>query len=239
MKKYLKETKILDYNHAFIQKIINERYWSDFDTVLRIKAIYNYVRDEIKFSYKRSDLLISSQILLNGYGDGNVKSILLMSLLRSVGIPCRLHGFIIKKCEAEGIIKKVWHKLSPSRLLHCWAEVYVNGEWYVLEGVMLDREYLKGLQQLYGDTIDGGLHCGFGICVDNLKGLNIDWELNDTDFLRKEVMEDLGVFESPDKFYSNNLQPINIVNKFFFENVVQRKMNNTIIKIRSQAEDNE
>ena len=87
MDKYLKETPILDYSNPSILQLIRSKNWSSLDTVERVKAIYNYVRDEIKFGYNSSDEIKASQILKDGYGQCNTKSTLLMALLRANGIP--------------------------------------------------------------------------------------------------------------------------------------------------------
>ncbi|WP_277633274.1 hypothetical protein [Avrilella dinanensis] len=46
MDTYLKETKILDYSNASIQKLLEQRGWENLDTVAKVQAIYNFVRDE-------------------------------------------------------------------------------------------------------------------------------------------------------------------------------------------------
>jgi len=97
MNQYLLETNLLDYNSIEIQKLIKERKWLEISDKEKILYIYNYVRDEILFGYNLGDNFPSSVILSDGYGQCNTKGILFMSLLRAVGIPCRIHGFIIDK----------------------------------------------------------------------------------------------------------------------------------------------
>ena len=47
-----------------------------------------------------------------------------MSLLRAVGIPCRIHGFMIDKILQKGAITGMAYKLSPKEILHSWVEVF-------------------------------------------------------------------------------------------------------------------
>lgn len=47
----LQETKMLDYSSPQILGLIRERRWNELDDFNKIKQIYNYVRDEIKFGY--------------------------------------------------------------------------------------------------------------------------------------------------------------------------------------------
>lgn len=85
MDSYLKETKILDYSNVSIQELLEQRGWKNLDTVSRVKAIYNFVRDEIKFGYNVSDDIPASEILKEGYGQCNTKTTLLMTILRAMG----------------------------------------------------------------------------------------------------------------------------------------------------------
>ena len=71
MHDYLKETRILDYSNASIVKLVESRNWNQMDTVSRIKSIYNYVRDEIKFGYNLSDDIPASVVLKDGYEQCN------------------------------------------------------------------------------------------------------------------------------------------------------------------------
>ena len=87
MNKYLKETKLLDYNNENIQNLIKSRNWKSLDDYQKIEKIYNNVRDDIP----------ASKILLEGFGQCNTKGILFMALLRAINIPCRIHGFTINK----------------------------------------------------------------------------------------------------------------------------------------------
>ena len=100
MERLLKETPILNYNHLLIKNLIEQRKWNELADVDKVKNIYNFVRDEIKFGYNTSDTIQASDILKDGYGQCNTKATLLMALLRATKIPTRLHGFTIdKECK--------------------------------------------------------------------------------------------------------------------------------------------
>src|SRR5690606_19872037 len=114
-----------------------------------IKSIYNFVRDEILFGYNQGDTISASQVLKDGYGQCNTKANLFMALLRAVGIPNRIHGFTINKALQKGAITGLWYLLSPKNILHSWVEVYHNGAWYNLEGLILDKTYLTALQKKF------------------------------------------------------------------------------------------
>lgn len=231
MNNYLKETKILDYSHDSIQKLVNESEWNQLDMISRIKAIYNFVRDEIKFGYNLSDNISASVVLKDGYGQCNTKATLLMALLRATEIPNRIHGFTIDKALQKGAITGIWYKLSPKNILHSWVEILVDEQWYFLEGVILDKIYLATLQEKNSDCKT--TFCGYGAYTDNFKNPPIDWNLNNTFIQDKGINRDFGLFDTPDEFYEQHQQKLNVFERFVFKNIVRHKMNKNVAKIRN------
>ncbi|QQS29241.1 MAG: transglutaminase family protein [Sphingobacteriales bacterium] len=231
MNSYLKETKILDYSNASIQKLLEQREWINLDTVSKVKAIYNFVRDEIKFGYNISDDIPASEVLKDGYGQCNTKATLLMALLRATGVPNRIHGFTIDKALQKGAITGIWYKLSPQNILHSWVEILVNEQWYFLEGVILDKSYLTKLQEENSDCKT--TFCGFGVYTENFENPPIEFNLNSTFIQDKGINQDFGVFDTPDEFYSKHQQKLNAAQKFIFRNIVRHKMNKNVERIRN------
>lgn len=230
MNRYLKETPILDYSHSSIQKLIQQRQWSQLDTVARIKSIYNFVRDEILFGYNISDNIRASEVLKDGYGQCNTKATLLMALLRATGIPNRIHGYTIDKALQKGAVTGIWYKLSPQNILHSWVEVLVNQQWYFLEGVILDKVYLTKLQELNSNCKTQ--FCGYGVSTDNFQNPPIEWNLNHTYIQDKGINQDFGLFDTPDEFYARHQQNLSPFKTFVFQKIVRHKMNKNVQKIR-------
>lgn len=104
MEKYLRETLLLNYSEKSIQDIIRTRSWNNKAEDIKIKEIYDYVRNEITFGYNKQDDIKASDVLKEGIGQCNTKSILFMALLRGTGIPCRIHGFYIDKKMQKGAL---------------------------------------------------------------------------------------------------------------------------------------
>lgn len=232
MDTYFKETKILDYSNASIQKLLEQRGWENLDTVAKVQAIYNFVRDEIKFGYNVSDYISASQVLNDGYGQCNTKATLLMALLRATDVPNRIHGFTIDKALQKGAITGIWYRLSPKNILHSWVEVWVNEQWYFLEGVILDKPYLTKLQEQNSDCKT--TFCGFGVYTDNFENPPIEWNLNNTFIQDKGINRDFGVFDTPDAFYAKHQQELNAFKKFIFQHIVRHIMNNNVERIRNK-----
>jgi len=231
MNNYLKETPILNYSDSSIQSLIKSRKWLSMDTVERIKSIYNFVRDDIKFGYNISDDITATQVLKDGYGQCNTKATLLMALLRATGIQNRIHGFTIDKALQKGAISGIWYKLSPKNILHSWVEIYVNDNWYFLEGVILDKEYLTKLQEKNKNCKT--TFCGYGAFTDNFENPPIEWNFNNTFIQDKGINQDFGLFDTPDDFYTKHKQQLGAIKKYIFRNIVRQKMNKNVERIRN------
>ena len=122
-----KPTDLLDYKSPQIQQLILERGWQALPEFERIGAIYDFVRNEIKFGYNESDNLPASSVLIDGIGQCNTKGTLLMALLRANGIHCRLHGFTINKSLQKGAITGWAYVLAPKSIIHSWVEILFEG----------------------------------------------------------------------------------------------------------------
>ncbi|GAA4816831.1 hypothetical protein GCM10011365_24430 [Marinicella pacifica] len=70
---YTSSTEILDYEDLSIQHLIKSRAWMKLNEYEKIGAAYQYVRDEVKFGYNKSDDIPASQVLSDGYGQCNTK----------------------------------------------------------------------------------------------------------------------------------------------------------------------
>ena len=87
------------------------------------------------------------EVLQDSFGQCNTKATLLMALLRSVNIPCRLHAFNVSKDFQKGALPQIIYLLAPKYILHTWVEVFFNDKWIALEGVIIDKDYLYTVQR--------------------------------------------------------------------------------------------
>ena len=178
MNQYLKETKMLDFSNPSIQKLIEMKCWKEKNKFDCIKAIYNFVRDDIAFGYNVDDNIPASKVLKDGYGQCNTKGTLFMALLRACKISCRVHGFTIDKQLQKGAMSGFIYKNAPRNIFHSWVEVYFEDKWYELEAFILDRKYLSKLQKKFADC--DGSFCGYGVAVKNFQHPIIDFDRNNT-----------------------------------------------------------
>lgn len=231
MRQYLCETKMLDFSNSNIQELIAERHWTDLDAFDRIRSIYNYVRDDILFGYNNDDSIPASVVLKDGYGQCNTKGTLFMALLRGCGIPCRIHGFMIDKKLQKGAMTGIVYKSAPKEIFHSWVEVYLEKQWYELEAFILDRGYLQRLQKQHASCT--GVFCGYGVAVSDFQNPIIDFNRNNTYIQKEGIVQDFGIYDSPDDLLKDHHQKMSPFKAFLYTHLGRHFMNRNIKKIRN------
>lgn len=230
MQRYLQETTMLDFSHPSIQKLITDNGWGNYDEFAKIKAIYDFVRDEIKFGYNVSDGISASKVLKDGYGQCNTKGTLFMALLRGVDIPCRVHGFTIDKKLQKGAMTGIVYKNAPRNVFHSWVEVFYQDKWYNLEAFILDKGYLCKLQKRFADC--SGAFCGYGVAVKDFHNPTIEWNVNDTYIQSEGINQDFGVYDSPDELLKEHGQEMSKCKEFMYRHIGRHLMNKNVKRIR-------
>ena len=231
MSTYLQETKMLDFSNLGIQKLIEMKRWKEENKFDCLKAIYNFVRDEIAFGYNVDDSIPASKVLEDGYGQCNTKGTLFMALLRACEIPCRIHGFTIDKKLQKGAMSGFVYKNAHQNILHSWVEVYFEDKWYELEAFILDQKYLSKLQKKFADCI--GSFCGYGVAVKDFQHPIIDFDKNDTYIQSEGITQDLEVYDSPDELLKSHYQETSAVKTFIYRNLGRHLMNWNVKKVRN------
>ena len=227
---YLAQTHMLDYDNYMIQELIRERGWRELPEFERIRSIYNYIRDEIRFGYNVDDSIPASKVLKDGYGQCNTKGTLFMALLRAVGVPCRVHGFTIRKELQEGAMTGFVYKQAPKNIFHSWVEVYLEGKWYELEAFIIDKDYLGKLQQKNSNCT--GAFCKFGVGVEDFKNPVIDFNRNNTYIQSTGINQDFGIYDSPDALIKEHHQEMGFIKKLAFRYYGRHMMNRNVRRVR-------
>lgn len=229
--RHLRSTGILDFSSPSIQQLIEERSWNELPVSLRVGAVYDFVRNEIKFGYNVDDDISASDVLADGYGQCNTKATLLMALLRGVDVPCRFHAATIHKRLQRGVVTGLFYRLAPDRILHSWVEVFVDGDWKRLEGVILDERYLNGLRS-HLDQNSGPL-LGYGAGTADIANPPVEWNGCDTEIQMTGVDSDLGIHDDPDNFYTSTGTNLTGLRGVLYRKIVRHVMNRTVERIRS------
>ena len=228
---YLQETPMLNYSCKTIQDIVTSHSWQSLSTYDQIKEIYSYVQNDIIFGYNHSDTLTAEEVIQDGYGQCNTKATLLMALLRSVGIPCRLHGLEVSKQFQRGATNAIISFFAPSTIVHTWAEVFYQQKWIALEGVITDKKYFESVKAQYPNE---HLFQKYAIATEDLTNLSIDWQGTDTFVQSTAVVKDYGTFPSPDEFFSQHSQHWSSFKNWMYVHVGTKMMNDNVFRMRSQ-----
>lgn len=231
MEEYLKETKMLNFYSAKISDLVREKGWLELDEFHKIKNIYEFVQNDILFGYNSTDILSAVEVLQDGFGQCNTKATLLMALLRSVNIPCRLHAFNVSKDFQKGALPQIIYLLAPKYILHTWVEVFFNDKWIALEGVIIDKDYLYTVQQKY--TEYKGIFKKFAIATKDVETVNIDWTGNDVFIQKEAVVDDYGIFSSPDILFSKHTQNMSKIKLYLYSHIGTKMMTKRVFKIRN------
>ena len=231
---YLKETKMLDYSSKSIQLLIENRGWKNLPETERVKAIYNFVKDEILFGYNVDDSVKASRVLKDGFGQCNTKGTLLMALLRACGVPCRIHGFTIDKALQKGAMTGIVYKSAPKEIFHSYVEVCVCGVWYNLEGFILDKKYLSALQKIFKPNNDGSF-TGYGVATKNFINPSVEFNCCNTYIQKEGIVRDFGVYDDPDSLLREHGQQMNLLKMCVYRLIGRHLMNNNVKKIRNRS----
>ena len=227
----LAQTQLLDFGNAEIEALVIARGWRDLPTFDGIGAVYDFVRNEIRFGYNRSDDIPASDVLRDGYGQCNTKGTLLMALLRAISVPCRLHGFTIHKALQRGVVPELVYGIAPENILHSWVEIHYNDNWINLEGFILDDDYLAQIQQRFVEESDS--LCGYGVGTNALTDPSVLWRGEDTYIQKTGINNDFGNFATPDLLYAEHQQSFAFWKGLIYRKWIRHWMNARVKQIRS------
>ena len=228
--RYLRETPMLNFSDPSISRLIAGRGWRSLAEFECVRAIYNFVRDEILFGYNTDDAIPASRVLADGFGQCNTKGTLFMALLRGCGVPCRVHGFTIDKKLQKGAMTGLVYALAPRNVFHSWVEVLCEGTWYELEAFIIDTPYLKRLQAANPGCT--GAFCGYGVAVRDFRRPTVDFDRCNTYIQSEGITQDFGVYDSPDALLREHGQEMSPVKAFAYRSLGRRLMNANVKRLR-------
>jgi transglutaminase-like putative cysteine protease len=230
MEQFLHPTALLDFDHPSITRLVSSNGWLSLPMEQRIAQIYAFVQNEIAFGYNEADDLPASRVLADGIGQCNTKGTLIMALLRKCGIPCRFHGFTINKALQKGAISGIAYVLAPRNIIHSWVEIWHQNRWINLEGFILDKTYLRSVQEQFKET--NGAFCGYGIATTSLAQADVEWRGKDTYIQKEGINHDFGIFDAPDDFYVKHGSNLSGIKRFLFLRWIRQSMNRRVQDIR-------
>ena len=129
--KYLNPTYYFDFENDLIQNLIAEFKPDNLSEKEKAIGIYTKIRDNWKYDPYNISLLKekfkSSSIAKNSSGNCIDKSIILISCLRALKIPARLH---LGKVKNHIAVERLTEKFGSNELTpHGMVNVYLNKKW--------------------------------------------------------------------------------------------------------------
>lgn len=230
---YLRPTALLDHEHPAIRALVQQKGWHSLGSrSAQIDAVYTFVRDEILYGYSRSFSISGSHVLTTGYGNCLTKTTLLMTLLRAIGVPCRMKASMVDKVLHRGLLGPLAYRLSPDALYHGWVNMLYNGKWIEIGGHIVDRPYLQKLQAKYPDYM--GSFYGYGIAVLNFRNPPIRWEEGDTFIQSKARAGTLGTYDDPDSFFAEYPEAQQRTQSIRYQKILRPALNKSIASLRDR-----
>lgn len=228
----LQPTRMLDFHADNIRALVDKRGWRQKSRQEdAARAVYEFCREEILFGYNSdADDMSASRVLAEGIGHCNTKATLLMALLRSVGIPCRLHAFTINKILQRGALTPFVYFMAPREIVHTWAEARLGNQWIALEGVILDSGYLEAVQHRFAHCAHPFL--GYAVATADLQSPRVEWTGVDTFIQHDGIARELGIYQSPDEFYAKNRTNLRGFKGWLYRNYFYERLNENISNIR-------
>lgn len=227
-------TPILNFHSKNIQTLIQQRGWQALSKNDAARAIYEFCRDEILFGYNSdADNMQASRVLEEGLGHCNTKATLLMALLRAVSIPCRLHAFTIHKRLQRGALTRFVYLMAPEEIIHTWTEVKLGEDWIVLEGLILDGQYLAAVQHRFPHCTHPFL--GYAVATADLQRPQVEWTGKDTFIQREGIAREFGIYNSPDEFYVAHQTNLRGLKGWLYRHFFYKSLNKNIKAIRDSS----
>ena len=224
--KFILSTPLLNYGSENIKTLVKQKRWKDLDEEKRVKYICSFVRDKIPFGFNSALVVPASKVLKEGMGTVNTKAVLLMALLRSSGIPCRLRCRMITKDYIFGAVPDFIYRAAEDSLPLTEVEALVRGEWRTLYGTALDSDLAAAVRAANSD-IEGG-YIGSLVAVDGFQ----TFVNGDDNYYNSGIKEDLGTYISPDEFYKDYPRQMNFARTAAYTIICRRLMNKSAEKLR-------
>lgn len=204
MNQFLKETRLLNYNHSSIQKTVKKVTHGLTTDREKAVAIHKFVKNEIKFGFGAMFWdYTADEVLSQKVGFCNTKSTLFAAMLRSVGIPTRQHVVGLNSAILDG-----YFSTGGKWVDHSWTEVYLDNKWIATDSYIIDDQlYQKASKAL--KSAQGSPVVGYGIHINGRP----DWDGasdgfvqccpdSPSDFIMTQ--EDFGTFQDMEEFYEKH-----------------------------------
>ncbi len=125
----LLNAQLADFQHPLVASKAKEITANADSERDKLKSLFFFVRDEIKFGFPpKGDLVKASETLKMRMGQCITKGTLFLALCRASAITARIHFSQIRKDIQKGLFTGLMYKLMPDAISHSWIEVKLEGK---------------------------------------------------------------------------------------------------------------
>lgn len=121
---YTTPSRFLQSDDPLVQQLANEAAGSETDPAVVARLMEAFVRQAVKSKNFSTALASAAEVARQREGDCTEHAVLLAAMLRAKGIPSRV---------AVGLVYADSLKALGG---HMWTEVFLDGEWYPLDGTL-------------------------------------------------------------------------------------------------------
>jgi hypothetical protein len=176
---HLRETRILNYTHPALQRVLHERISRTHTQRQTLKVLYAFV-SALPLGYNKNDDIPASEVLRDGYAQCNTKTSLLCALARGAGIPTRVHAYRLHKRVQRARAPAWLVFFMPQTTMFVWPEFFIGKKWVPLQGIVKTK-----LCPWDSCPFDGAKH--------QTQPLQPSW-----------IARDLGRWNTPDELYKKH-----------------------------------
>ena len=76
--------------------------------------------------------------------------------------------------------------------------------------------------------------CGYGAATPDLSAPGVEWRGQDTYIQKDGIVDDFGVFDSPDEFYASHGSNLSGLKRWLYTHVIRHRMNAQVRRIRAE-----
>lgn len=105
----------------------------------KIKKIYYFIRDEIKFGWVYPQEISAEEVLKNRKGVCMQKTNLLVAMAHEAGLKARFHFMYVHKTVLEDFLPEYAYRRWIDPFPHTFPEIFLNGNWVSMEATF-DKE---------------------------------------------------------------------------------------------------
>jgi len=132
---FLKPTALCDSRRPLIARTAKQLAVGCRSTPELAVAIYHFVREEIVYEFRRSDLT-ASQVLADGVGQCFNKANLQVALARAAGLQAGFALFEIDREVYRPVVTESFYARISPRTWHCAGAFWLDGRWLTADATL-------------------------------------------------------------------------------------------------------